>query len=69
MSTNPSGNPKTHTGELDQENEEANIGLSGIERPCGRFVPRHRLSSTFFLLEERATSSQKNICQKFPALS
>ena len=48
MSTNQSGNPKTHTGELDKENEEANIGLSGVERPRGRFVPRHRLSSVFF---------------------
>ena len=48
MSTNPSGNPKTHTGELDKEDEEANIGLSGVERPRGRFVPRHRLKFYLF---------------------
>ena len=32
---------KTYTGQLDKEDEEADVGLPGVQRPRGRLVPGH----------------------------
>ena len=39
--TSKTTDSQTHAGELDEEDEEADIGLPWVQRASGRLVPGH----------------------------